>query len=182
MPSSEVDRAVKLLQRGGVVAHATEGVWGLACDPWNETAVNRILTIKKRSIDLGFIVIGTDSSAFQDELDVLAPEMRRKVLASWPGHVTWILPSNRFPDWVTGKRSSVAVRVPDHVQARAVAKLVGKPIISTSANVSGADPALTMDEVCQEFGDLVDYVLPGEIGSAVGPSRIFNAVTDDTVR
>ena len=182
MPSSEVDRAVKLLQRGGVVAHATEGVWGLACDPWNETAVNRILTIKKRSIDLGFIVIGTDSAAFQNELDVLAPETRRKVLASWPGHVTWILPSNRFPVWVTGKHSSVAARVPDHEQARAVAKLVGKPIISTSANVSGADPALTMEEVCQEFGDLVDFVLPGEIGSAVGPSRIFNAVTDDTFR
>lgn len=182
MPSSEVDKAVKLLQRGGVVAHATEGVWGLACDPWNETAVSRILTIKKRSRDLGFIVIGTDFSAFQDELDVLTPDIRQKVLASWPGHVTWILPSTRFPECVTGQRTTIAARVPDHKQARTLAKLFGKPIISTSANVSGSDPALTMEEVCQKFGDVVDFVLPGAIGSAVGPSRIFNAVTDDTVR
>ncbi|MYD46643.1 MAG: L-threonylcarbamoyladenylate synthase [Gammaproteobacteria bacterium] len=182
MPPSEVERAVKFLQQGGVVAHATEGVWGLACDPWNETAVNRVLKIKERSIDLGFIVIGTDVSSFQDELDALAPELRRKVEVSWPGHVTWILPSKRFPDWVTGKRPSVAARVPDHKQARKLAMLFGKPVISTSANVSGSEPALTMEEVCQQFGELVEFVLPGEIGTAVGPSTIRNAVNDITVR
>ncbi|MYC24601.1 MAG: tRNA threonylcarbamoyladenosine biosynthesis protein RimN [Gammaproteobacteria bacterium] len=182
MPSSEVEKAVKFLQQGGVVAHATEGVWGLACDPWNETAVNRILTIKKRSNDLGFIVIGADSCSFQEELDAVDPEIRRKVVSSWPGHVTWILPSHRFPDWVTGKRTSVAVRVPDHKQARKLAMLFGKPVISTSANISGSEPALTMEEVCQKFGEFLDFVLPGEIGTAVGPSRIRNAVYDFTIR
>lgn len=182
MPSSEVERAVQFLQQGGVVAHATEGVWGLACDPWNKTAVNRILTIKKRSIDLGFIVIGTDSSSFQEELDTVEPEIRRKVVASWPGHVSWILPSNRFPDWVTGNRTAVAARVPDHKQARKLAMLFGKPVISTSANVSGSEPALTMEEVCQKFGDIVDFVLPGEVGTVVGPSRILNAVDDVKIR
>ena len=182
MPSSEVERAVHFLQKGGVVAHATEGVWGLACDPWNETAVNRILSIKRRSSDQGFIVIGTNVSSFKAELDALAPEKRQQVVASWPGHVTWILPSNRFPDWVTGKRTSVAARVPDHKQSRKLVMCYGKPLISTSANVSGSQPALTMEEVCQQFGEMVDFVLPGEIGNVVGPSRIRSAIDDAIVR
>lgn len=182
MDSSEVDQAANLLKQGGVIAHATEGVWGLACDPWNETAVHRILTIKKRSIELGFIVIGSEPSTFEEELAALPTEIRHNVVASWPGHVTWILPSRRFPNWVTGNRASVAARVPDHIQARTLAKLFGKPVISTSANVSGSEPSMTMEEVCCEFGRLVDFVLPGKIGSAVGPSRILNALNEDTIR
>ena len=182
MHSSEVAHAVKILQRGGVIAHATEGVWGLACDPWNESAVKRILTLKQRPIDQGFIVIGSALGTFQDELDMLAPEIRSKVIASWPGHVTWVLPTRRYPDWVTGHRDSVAARVPDHKQARNLAKLFGNAIISTSANVSGEEPATTMDSVCQRFSPFVDFVVPGEISSAVGPSRILNAVNEDTIR
>lgn len=182
MGSSEVDQAVSLLKQGGVIAHAAEGVWGLACDPWNEKAVNRILSVKNRSIDLGFIVIGSEPSTFREELTALAPEIQQRVVDSWPGHVTWILPSKRFPDWVTGNRTSVGARVPDHQQARTISKLFGKPIISTSANVSGSEPAVTMEEVCREFGHLVDFVVPGKIGSAAGPSRILNALNEDTIR
>ncbi len=182
MASSDVDQAVNLLRQGGVIAHATEGVWGLACDPWNEKAVNRILLAKKRSIDLGFIVIGSEPAAFQDELDDLAPEVQQRVVASWPGHITWILPSKRFPDWVTGKRATVGARVPGHKQARTLTRLFGNPIISTSANVSGSEPAVTMEEVCRKFGHLVDFVVPGKIGSAVGPSRILDARNEDTIR
>lgn len=182
MYCSEVDQAVLILQQGGVVAHATEGVWGLACDPWNESAVNRILKLKQRSIDLGFIVIGSESATFQAELDSLALEVRQRVEASWPGHVTWILPTSRFPVWVTGNRTSIAARIPDHQQARNLAKLFGTAIISTSANISGKEPAKTVEEVNQQFGLLVDLVVPGQVGSAVGSSRIFNAVTEEAIR
>ena len=180
--NSELDHAVKILQQGGIVVHATEGVWGLACDPWNEATVHRIFAIKQRPIDQGFIVIGSESSTFQEELDALNPELRRKVIASWPGHVTWILPTRRFPDWVTGHRTSVAARVPDHEQARKLTQLYGKPIISTSANVSGGNPATSIERVRQEFNSTVDFVLPGKIGAAVGPSGIFDAVNENKIR
>ena len=127
-------------------------------------------------------MIGSEPAAFQEELEILTPEIRRKVVASWPGHVTWILPTSRFPDWVTGSRDSVAARVPDHKQARKLAKLFGNVIISTSANVSREEPATTMEIVGQKFSPLVDFVVPGEISSAVGPSRILNAINEDTIR
>lgn len=182
MRSAELDRAVKILREGGVIAHATEGVWGLACDPWNEIAVNRILEIKQRSIQQGLIVIGSEPSMFQEELDSVSPKMRNKVIVSWPGHVTWVLPTRRFPNWVTGHRASIAARIPDHEQTRTLARLFGKPIISTSANVSGKEPATTMKKVFLEFASAVDLVVPGEIGSVVGPSRILDAVTENTIR
>lgn len=178
----EVEQAVHILQEGGVIAHATEGVWGLACDPWDKHAVDRILAVKHRSIDQGFIVIGSDPATFQEELDSLPPAIRHRVEGSWPGHTTWILPSRRFPDWVTGSRASVAARIPDHEQARLLAKLFGTAIISTSANVSGEEPATTMELVTQRFKSCIDFVVPGQIGSAVGPSRICNALTEDTIR
>src|SRR4051812_4787928 len=60
--------AAQLLRNGGVVAHATEGVWGLACDPFNGDAVARVLELKGRSIRKGLIVIGADPFNFVPEL------------------------------------------------------------------------------------------------------------------
>lgn len=182
MHQGELYRAAKILKEGGVIAHATEGVWGLACDPWNEITVIRILKIKQRSIDQGLIVIGSDPSMFQEEIDSLPPMTQDKILSSWPGHVTWVLPTSRFPHWVTGNRRSIAARVPDHEQSRKLAKLFGTPIVSTSANVSGAEPATTMKDVVLEFASKVDFVVPGEIGSVIGPSRILDAETANTIR
>lgn len=51
-------QAARLLRAGGVITHATEGVWGLACDPWNRCAVERLLSIKRRDVARGLILIG----------------------------------------------------------------------------------------------------------------------------
>lgn len=182
MYQDELYHAAQILKEGGVIAHATEGVWGLACDPWNEITVNRILEIKQRSIDQGLIVIGSDPSMFKEEMDSLPSMTQDKILASWPGHVTWVLPTCRFPHWVTGNRASIAARVPDHDQSRKLVTLFSAPIVSTSANVSGAEPATTMNEVVLEFASKVDFVVPGKIGSVLGPSRILDAKTENSIR
>ncbi len=133
--------AVRHLRRGGVVLHPTEGVWGLACDPSDPVAVNRLLGLKGRSASKGLILVGADVAAFADELDPLPPEQRCLILESWPGPVTWILPSDRFPPWVGGGRDTVAVRVPGHPGIRDLCAAYGGPLVSTSANRSGAAPA-----------------------------------------
>ena len=184
-PSTEEDNlafALGVLRDGGIVAHACEGVWGLACDPWNESAVSRILSIKCRDVDKGLIVIGHDSRVFDAEIDGLDLTRQEIVRKSWPGHVTWIVPSTRFPKTVTGDRSTIAVRVPDHKQARKLCKLMGTPLVSTSANVSSKPPAKTMTQVEETLGSLVDYILPGKTGNVKGPSTIRDAVSGDRLR
>ena len=125
LSADELRRAVAVLRGGGVVAHASEGVWGLACDPFDRDAVDRVLRIKGREAAKGLIVIGADDHAFRDELEALEADAQARIRASWPGAVTWVVPSKRFPEWITGGRATVAIRVPDHGQARALARAFG---------------------------------------------------------
>lgn len=175
-------KAAHVLRRGGVVAHACEGVWGLACDPLDEEAVERVFDIKGRAASKGLIMIAACAEAFTTELGILDDATAERIRASWPGPVTWVVPSERFPDWITGGRGTVAVRVPEHAQSRALARACGAPIVSTSANRSGNPPCLTAHDVREVLGDEIDYLLPGAIGGRVGPSTIIDAATGATLR
>jgi len=159
-----LQRAAFWVAAGGVVAHATEGVWGLACNPFNPDAVNRLLEIKNRRVGLGLILIGADEEMFADQLALLSEESRERIQASWPGAHTWIVPHSSYPKEVSGGRDSVAVRVPGHKQARRLCTQVGHPVVSTSANISGRSPALTALMARSIFGDRVDFYLPGQVG------------------
>ncbi|MFW6092392.1 MAG: L-threonylcarbamoyladenylate synthase [Pseudomonadota bacterium] len=177
-------RAVAVLRCGGIVVHATEGVWGLACDPFDPAAVQRLLALKQRSVAKGLIVVGSDSATFAPELDALDPADRARVAASWPGAVTWILPNQRFPRWITGAHRRVALRVPAHPQARALCAVWGGPLVSTSANSAGRRPARNVFQArvwvrnvrrrvpgaCQPGCGI--YLLPGEVLGHPGPSEI----------
>ena len=165
-----------------MIAHACEGVWGLACDPWKQQAVERIHRIKDRPPEKSLIVIGHDASVFASDLEPIPSNTRKKIQDSWPGHVTWILPNQRFPSWITGNRSTVAVRVPDHSQARRLCREFGGPLVSTSANKSGSPPATKERETRCLFADQVDMVVSGQIGGATGPSEIYVASTGERIR
>jgi L-threonylcarbamoyladenylate synthase len=167
-----LERAVAVVEAGGVVLHATEGVWGLTCDPFNLNAVRKTLALKQRDVAKGLIVVGADSEMFTPELSELTNSQRAAVLASWPGAATWILPTLRFPVWITGGRDSVAARVSGHPQVRALSAAFGAPMVSTSANPGGRAPALSQLKARAYFGGMVDYILPGEVLDPGGPSCI----------
>ena len=173
MVVSELEQATAALRQGGIVAHATEGVWGLACDPRSVAAVKKILDIKQREREKGLILIGGVLEYFEQELLGVKPGKNKEIVGSWPGHHTWILPNLRhYNDWVTGGRDSVACRVPGHKQARELSIKFGGPVVSTSANLSG-QAALTSEKAVRDtFKGILDYILPGEVGNADGPSNI----------
>ena len=164
--------AARILDAGGVVAHALEGVWGLACDPFEAGAVARVLRMKRRPVSKGLIVIAASPEPFSDELRGLSPTVCATVLASWPGAETWVVPNRSFPAWITGGAPTVAIRVPAHAQARTLAERFGGPLVSTSANFSGWPPARSELTVRKHFGRTVDCVLPGATTGRRGPSRI----------
>ena len=180
--TAELRAAARVLAQGGVVAHASEGVWGLACDPMNAAAVDAVIAVKGRGADKGLILIGADAESFAPELAALPEGTAAKIRDSWPGAVTWIVPNLRFGQRITGGRDSVAVRVPDHAQARALARRFGAPLVSTSANRTGEPPCLTADAVRETLGGEVDYVLEGRTGGRTGPSSIFDARTGEALR
>lgn len=168
---------------GGVVAYPTEGVFGLGCDPNNSDAIEKLLSIKKRSADRGFILIASSFEQLQPFIDNISNDIQKKLDASWPGPVTWILPATgTAPEVVTGGKPTIATRVTDHPTASALCVQCNKAIISTSANISG-EPACTEASVVDAlFDQQLDYVLDYPVGDLKGPTPIFDGLTGKKLR
>lgn len=174
MQAKHIQNAVAQLHGGGVIAYPTEGVWGLGCDPFDEAAVMRILQLKKRPVEKGLILVAADVSQIAALLEPLSAAERARVLATWPGPTTWLLPDpdQRVPAWIKGKFATVAVRVSAHPGVVRLCRAFGGPLVSTSANPADAPPAKNRVRVLTWFGDSLDYVVPGRLGGQQGPSTI----------
>lgn len=165
-------RAAQLLHAGSVIAYPTEAVWGLGCDPQNEQAINRLLDLKGRPANKGLILIASSVNQLGEILDQLSTNDREKVIASWPGPVTWVLPHfGTVSSLVSGGRDTVAVRVTAHPLAAALCETFGGALISTSANPTGFTPAKTRLRIAQYFGAKLP-VVNGELGGLDRPTMI----------
>ena len=180
----QIRRAVDYLEQDGVIAYPTEAVWGLGCDPYSESAVKRLLALKRRPVEKGLILVASRVEQVEHLLANLSAEQRRRVLDSWPGPNTWLIPDadEQIPAWIKGEHSSVAVRVTDHPLVCALCDRFGRLLVSTSANPAACEPALTKMKVNTYFGPELDFVLAGELGGRSAPSVIRDAVNLNTVR
>lgn len=177
----DVPSAFEVLRDGGVVACPTEAVYGLSCDPWNENAVMRLLAMKRRDVAQGLIVVAGGLYQLTSLVDHLSREQRETLAASWPGPVTWLVPVNeRVPDWIRGAHDSVAMRVTNHPVMAELCRVVGKPLVSTSANPHGEPPARDAQTVEEYFPGLP--VVRGELGGRTNPTGIRDLVSGRTIR
>jgi L-threonylcarbamoyladenylate synthase len=180
--SKEIFRAIKVLKQGGIILYPTEGVWGLGCDPFNETVVLRLLKIKKRSILKGLILIAANWQQVKDLIKVnLATCEVIRSKNKLP--ITWVFPATRkVPRWITGKFNSVAIRVTMHPIARNICQKFGAPIVSTSANLSGNKSAKSLKQIANSIITQVDFVLQGSVGTLDKPTPICDIKTGKTIR
>lgn len=172
----------QLIKQGGVIAYPTEAVWGLGCDPWNEAAVLRILTLKQRPMAKGLILIAASISQLAFLLDKLPFEQQNILQKSWPGPITWLVPHNNLvPAWICGQHASIALRVTNHPLVKKLCSLTG-PIVSTSANLAGLPAAKSRLMVEKYFHGQLDGMLNGLLGEQKKPSRICDLVTGQIIR
>ncbi|BBM01260.1 L-threonylcarbamoyladenylate synthase [Microbulbifer sp. GL-2] len=178
-----VQQAARALAAGGVIAHPTESVWGLACDPNNLQAVRRLLQLKNRPLEKGLILVSGEEDSFSELLGTLSDEQRRQMRDTWPGPVTWLVPHlNRVPYWVCGAHSSVALRCTDHPFTAALTRAFGGAIVSTSANPAGCQPARHKYQVLRYFGDALNFVGGGATGGRSAPSEIRDLISGRLMR
>lgn len=165
--------AARVLAAGGLVAHPTEGVWGLACDPEQPLAVMALLHAKRRDPAKGLILVADEPGALIDYIDGPLPA---EALADWPGPETWLLPATpETPWWLTGAHDTIAVRVTAHTTASALCTAFGGALVSTSANRAGRPAARYGWQARAALGDDVDLFLSGALDRPGIPSRIRNA-------
>ncbi|MGE8220482.1 MAG: Sua5/YciO/YrdC/YwlC family protein [Stenotrophomonas acidaminiphila] len=181
----DLQNVVPALRAGSVIAYPTEAVWGLGCDPANETAVMKLLALKQRPVEKGMILVAADVTQLQGwvRLDALAEDRRQAVLDSWPGAHTWIVPAGPLaPRWITGEHSGIAVRVSAHPQVHALCQAWGGPLVSTSANLAGQPPARARDQLDPALLAQLDGLLDGATGGLAQPTRIRVAATGQVLR
>ncbi|CAL4325041.1 Threonylcarbamoyl-AMP synthase [Buchnera aphidicola (Eriosoma lanigerum)] len=179
-----VSDVVNQLNKKKIIAYPTESVFSLGCDPDSKSAIFSLIKLKNRNINKGFILI----AAHYDQLKPYILEKKillshKKILSSyWPGHKTFLLPANdNVPYWLNGNSSFIATRITNHKVVKNLCSLFGKPIISTSANLTGLLPCRTVEEFYKQFGKNI-MLLRGPLGINKKPSSIFNLITGEIVR
>ena len=169
-----IDEAVAVLRDGGVILYPTDTVWGIGCDACNEKAVEKVFAIKHRAGAKSLIVLASD-------LDMVAkyvreiPSVAIDLVEVNDAPMTIIYPGAQYlaPN-VVAEDGSVGIRIPLALSdapesdggafCRELVRRLRKPLVSTSANVSGQPSPLSFDEIPEEVVSAVDYVVPKGCG------------------
>jgi L-threonylcarbamoyladenylate synthase len=178
----KIRNAVRHIKAGEVIAYPTEAVYGLGCDPLNESAVLSLLAIKQRPVDKGLILIASSLAQLQPYL-ALDQAMLDRIAPTWPGPVTWVVPVQPWvPAWLTGAHDSLAVRVTAHPIARRLCACHGGPIVSTSANASTKPAIRQARKLVRAFSGSGIFILQGPIGGLQQETAIYDAVSGNRLR
>ena len=175
----QIQTAVDLLRRGGVVAIPTDTLYGLAADPLDEGAVRRIFRLKGRPAGNPIPLLLSDPEDLHRWAVRIPESARRLTDRLWPGPLTLVLRrSEEVPDVVTGGGNTVGLRVPDHTVPRSISRLLGAPLTGTSANRTGSPGLSTPHAVRCELSGEVDFVVDGVSGQDGRPSTVVDLSGD----
>lgn len=157
-----IQKAVGILQKGGLVAFPTETVYGLGARVFDPRAIEKIFEVKGRPLNNPVIVHVGNLRQLESIVKEVSPIAKKLLKVFWPGPLTLIFPrGSRVPSEVSCGLPTLAVRMPDHPIALELLKELGEPIAAPSANRSGRPSPTQADHVRTELGDNVELVLDG---------------------
>ena len=154
-----IDKCVEVLRAGGIILYPTDTVWGIGCDATNAEAVAKVYQLKRSDDKRSMLCLMRDADMVVRYVNK-APGIAFEVMELSDKPLTAILPgavgvaANLIPE-----EGTLGVRIPQHDFCQALLRKFGKPIVSTSANISGEETAKRLKDVVQEIIDGVDYVV-----------------------
>lgn len=155
----DIEQCLFVLRNGGIFLHPTDTVWGIGCDATDEKAVERIYKLKKRSVNKAMIVLVAED---RDVLRYVAnPDPNVFEYLEQATKPTTVIYQGAIglAENLTGKDGSIAIRISQDVFCRHLLKRFRKPIVSTSANISGEYSPLIYSDVPVEIKIGVDYIV-----------------------
>ncbi len=171
---SVIAEVVTVLKKGGVIIYPTDTVWGIGCDATNEQAVRRIFDLKQRPESKSMILLVDSPDSLKPFISQLTDEyMSLLTTADMPQTV--IIPQAReLAPSVMPPEKTIAVRCPKHLFCQALLQEFGRPLVSTSVNLSGEKAAVKYTDINPILLSGVDYVVPMafDIGATGKSSRI----------
>ena len=174
-----VEDAVDAIRRGGVIAIPTDTVYGLACDPVDDAAVERIYTIKRRPAGLELTLLCATTTEIEELVD-LGPAARLLAAACWPGALSIICGLRGHGLAIPRTGSTLSVRIPDHPITLELLRRTG-PLATTSANRHGEPPGETAQAVASALGGEIDAIVDGGPSGGLASTIIDCTTTNPRV-
>lgn len=157
--NEDIKKAIEVLRKGGVILYPTDTIWGIGCDATNSAAVKRIYEIKHRAENKAMLVLldsMTELDKYVDNIPSMAydlNELSEKPITIIYNNVTGVAPE------LLGDNHSVGIRISREPFTQELCRQLRRPIVSTSANVSGAPSAAFFAEISDEIKQAVDYIV-----------------------
>ena len=156
---AQIEKAIEVLKNGGVILYPTDTIWGIGCDATNPEAVKKVFAIKQREESKSLVTLVSD-------LDMLAryvkeiPEAAIDLIEVNDAPMTIIYPEAvGLAQNVIAEDGSVGIRIPMNEFCRQLCFKLRKPLVSTSANISGENPPKGFKDISKEIKDAVDYTV-----------------------
>jgi len=180
IPASEIQTALQILQNGGIIAFPTDTVYGLGSLAFNNAAIESIYTAKDRPIEKAIPILIGDLSDLDKVADDIPNMALRFASRFWPGPLTCIVPKKQTLPLAVSATQTVAVRIPDHHDARALLRAAG-PMAVTSANISGQSSPSTSMEVYEQLNGRIPLILDGGKTKGGIPSTLVDCAGETPV-
>lgn len=180
----DIKLACETLKKGGIILYPTDTVWGIGCDATRSDAVKRIFTIKHRADNKALIVMIGDErnlDRYVDDVPEIAYELSE--LSDRPITIVYDKGRNLAPE-LLGEDGSVGIRVSHEEFSKRLCNAYRRPIVSTSANVSGAPTPVSFNEISNEIKSQVDYIVTHRRDDKTKrkPSSVIKLSCDGTIK
>ena len=151
-------KALEILQSGGTILYPTDTIWGIGCDATNIDAIKKIFDIKKREANKSLIILVESEKRLQDLVDV--PEMAWQIMDVSEKPVTFVYenPKN-LPKELLAEDGSIGIRLVKNDFCKKLITKLNRPLVSTSANLSGQKSPLKFGDISNEIKNSVDYIV-----------------------
>jgi len=179
----EIEKALEVLKRGGIILYPTDTVWGIGCDATNAAAVNKIYKLKQRDDSKALICLVNNYSMLEKHVDNV-PKMAYTILdiAVKPTTVIYDAPAGVAENLIA-KDDTLAIRIVDHDFCKKLVRYLGRPIVSTSANLAGEATPKSFKEIDEVIIKGVDYVVNlQQEKMAKNPSTIIKLSNNGAVK
>lgn len=173
--TESIEKVIDVLQNGGVIAYPTETVYGLGGDGFNENVIERICRLKGRSNRRPFPLLISRPEDVDQFTQTVSSEALLLMKQFWPGAMTLVFAgSPSLPSLLIGKEGKVGLRVSSDPICQAILTRFYKPLISTSANLSGQKSAQSASQICEYFNNRLDLIVDGGEKKSDVPSTVID--------
>lgn len=166
-----IEEALKVLRAGGVILYPTDTVWGIGCDATNPDAVAKVFSIKKRPEAKSLVLLACDMDMVAKYIKVipniaidLVDVNDKPMTIIYPGAITSDTPDRHYiAHNAVAEDGSVGIRIPMMDFCKELVRRLGRPLVSTSANISGEPTPRMFTDISQEIKDAMDYIVPKKV-------------------